>query len=286
MESEALCIPCVIRQCQRIALLTSADEKIFRAVTELALDLVGNLSLKEPPSLFTSRIIIEVYKLLNNPDPFAEIKKNMQELGKRTAERVKKIIDQSFDPIYTAAKFACAGNIIDLGPQEDFDLEKTLREISFAHDDYQIFKEKLRGRENLLYILDNAGEIYLDKLLIEKLLKLNLKIKMVVKEKPILNDATLKEAKEAGLMELGEVFTTGSGFLGVNRLEASERFLEEYENAEIVIAKGHANFESLVDEERDGFFLLKAKCPVVAQRLGIKVGDSAFYYSPVKPKED
>ncbi len=249
----------------------------------MAMDLVGNFSLKEPPNLFTSRIIMEVYKLLNLPDPFATVKREMQKLGKRASQEVKRIIDHASDPIHTALKFAGAGNVIDIGPQANFDLEKTLQNISFARDDYKIFKEKLKGSEKLLYILDNAGEIYFDKLLIERLLHLfPMKIIMAVKEKPILNDATLLEAREAGLLDFGEVITTGSGFLGVNFEEVSERFLQEYETADIIIAKGHANFESLVDCERDSFFILKAKCPVVANRLGIKVGESAFYYSPIK----
>lgn len=286
MESEALCIPCLIQQSQRIALLVSSEKKVLQETTKLVLDLISQFSLKEPPSLFTSRVIIKVYKFLNTQDPFAQIKEEMQELGRKSAEMAKKIIDSSPDPIYTALKFACAGNIIDIGPQKDFDLKKTLQNVSFAKNEYKLFKEKLRGRESFLYILDNAGEIYFDKILIEKLIAFRLKAKMVVKEKPILNDTTIKEAKEAGLFELGEVLTTGSGFLGVNLAEASERFLKEYENAEIIIAKGHANFESLVDEERDAFFLLKAKCPVVAKRLGIKVGESAFYYSPAKIREE
>ncbi|MEO0102654.1 MAG: ARMT1-like domain-containing protein, partial [candidate division WOR-3 bacterium] len=145
MESETFCIPCVIRQCQRIALLVSSEEKTFKEITKLALDLVGQFSLKEPPSLFTSRIIMEVYKFLNTPDPFTKIKEEMQELGKKSAEMARKIIDTSSDPIYTALKFACAGNIIDIGPQKDFDLKRTLQNLSFARDDYKIFKEKLKG---------------------------------------------------------------------------------------------------------------------------------------------
>ncbi len=277
MESEALCIPCVIRQCQRIVLQVSAEERLFREVTELAMELVGKFSLSEPPSLFTSRIIMAVYELLNNSDPFLELKREMQEIGKKISEKARKIIDTSYDPIHTALKFACAGNVIDIGPQSTFDLNKASEETKFAIDDYKIFKEKLKGRERLLYILDNAGEIYFDKILIEKLSHLGLKVKMVVKERPILNDATLTEAKEAALFELGEVITTGSGFLGINFEDISPNFLREYEESEIIIAKGHANFESLIDRERDAFFLLKAKCPVVARRLGVKVGDSVFY---------
>ncbi len=286
MESEALCIPCVVKQCQRIAQRVSSEAAVFYEVTKLAMELVSQFSLKEPPSLFTSQIIREVYKLLNSPDPFIDLKREMQELGKKTAAKIKRIIDASRDPIHTAIKFAGAGNIIDIGPQDNFDLERTLTDITFAWDDYKIFKNKLKGSEKLLYILDNAGEIYFDELLIERLLRLaDLKVIMVVKERPILNDATLKEVKETRLFDLGEVITTGSGFLGINFQEASERFLSEYETADMVIAKGHANFESLIDCERDGFFILKAKCPVVANRLGVKVGDLVFYYSPIKTKE-
>ncbi|MEO0119250.1 MAG: ARMT1-like domain-containing protein [candidate division WOR-3 bacterium] len=276
MRSEANCIPCVIRQAQRIVLHSKGKEEDFINVTKLAMEMAGSLSLEDPPSIFTSYIIREVYNYLKNSDPFFELKKEMNKIGKKKASEAKILIEKEKDRIYGAIKYAACGNIIDIGPQDNFDLEKHIRNLSFKRDDYKIFKEKLKGANKVLYILDNAGEIYFDKLLLEELSFLNLVI--VVKKEPILNDATIKDAKEAELDRLGKIIDTGSGFLGVNFNKLSEEFLKNYKEADIIIAKGHANYESLVDKERDVFFILKAKCPVVAKSLGVEVGDSVFYY--------
>ncbi len=276
MRSEANCIPCVIRQAQRIVLHSKGKEEDFINVTKLAMEMAGSLSLEDPPSIFTSYIIREVYNYLKNSDPFFELKKEMNKIGKKKASEAKVLIEKEKDRIYGAIKYAACGNIIDIGPQDNFDLEKHIRNLSFKRDDYKIFKEKLKGANKVLYILDNAGEIYFDKLLLEELSFLNLVI--VVKKEPILNDATIKDAKEAELDRLGKIIDTGSGFLGVNFNKLSEEFLKNYKEADIIIAKGHANYESLVDKERDVFFILKAKCPVVAKSLGVEVGDSVFYY--------
>ncbi|MEO0096894.1 MAG: ARMT1-like domain-containing protein [candidate division WOR-3 bacterium] len=276
MKSEANCIPCVIRQAQRIVLFSKGKEEDFINITKLAMDMAGSLSLEDPPSIFTSYIIREVYNYLKNSDPFFELKKEMNKIGKKKASEAKILIEKEKDRIYGAIKYAACGNIIDIGPQDNFDLEKHIKNLSFKRDDYKIFKEKLKGANKVLYVLDNAGEIYFDKLLLEELSFLNLVI--VVKKEPILNDATIKDAKEAELDRLGKIIDTGSGFLGVNFNELSEEFLKNYKEADIIIAKGHANYESLVDKERDVFFILKAKCPVVAKSLGVEVGDSVFYY--------
>ncbi|MEO0089323.1 MAG: ARMT1-like domain-containing protein [candidate division WOR-3 bacterium] len=276
MRSEANCIPCVIRQAQRIVLHSKGKEEDFINVTKLAMEMAGSLSLEDPPSIFTSYIIREVYNYLKNSDPFFELKKEMNKIGKKKASEAKILIEKEKDRIYGAIKYAACGNIIDIGPQDNFDLEKHIKNLSFKRDDYKIFKEKLKGANKVLYILDNAGEIYFDKLLLEELSFLNLVI--VVKKEPILNDATIKDAKEAELDRLGKIIDTGSGFLGVNFNKLSEEFLKNYKEADIIIAKGHANYESLVDKERDVFFILKAKCPVVAKSLGVEVGDSVFYY--------
>ncbi len=276
MRSEANCIPCVIRQAQRIVLFSKGKEEDFINITKLAMDMAGSLSLEDPPSIFTSYIIKEVYNYLKNSDPFFELKKEMNKIGKKKAGEAKILIEKEKDKIYGAIKYAACGNIIDIGPQDNFDLERHIKNLSFKRDDYKIFKEKLKGANKVLYVLDNAGEIYFDKLLLEELSFLNLVI--VVKKEPILNDATIKDAKEAELDRLGKIIDTGSGFLGVNFNELSEEFLKNYKEADIIIAKGHANYESLVDKERDVFFILKAKCPVVAKSLGVEVGDSVFYY--------
>jgi uncharacterized protein with ATP-grasp and redox domains len=286
MKSEALCIPCVIKQCQRIALNTSNDDDMIIKVTKQALNTISNLSLDEPPNLFTSKVIFQAYDILGNKDPFIAAKKEQAELGKKAASQTKAKIDKSNDPLHSAIFYAAIGNVIDSGPQETIDLEQALNRTHFSHDDYSRFKEKLASASTILYILDNAGEIYFDKLLVEKLSAWN--VILAVKSGPILNDVTEQELKEAELDKLGKVVKTGSRFLGINFNECSEDFQKAYEEADIILAKGHANFESLADDARDTFLMLVAKCPVVANKLSeltgkkLNVGDPVFYYSPIK----
>jgi uncharacterized protein with ATP-grasp and redox domains len=265
--------------------MDKGDESLIK-VTKKALTTIPGLSLDEPPSIFTSRVLFDAYELLGEKDPFASAKKLQAELGKKAANLTKPKIDKSSDPLHSAIFYATIGNVIDSGPHETFDLEKALNRTHFNYDDYRHFKEKLASASTILYILDNAGEIYFDKLLVEKLSAWH--VILAVKSGPILNDVTEHELKEAEMDKVGKIVKTGSRFLGINFNECSEEFRRAYDEAGIVLAKGHANFESLVDEARDSFFMLIAKCPVVANKLseltGTKLneGDVVFYYSPVK----
>jgi uncharacterized protein with ATP-grasp and redox domains len=310
MKSEPMCVPCVIKQCQRLVYALKPEreksaapgteqtgERLLSQIRSYALDLASQLSLDDPPSRFTSQVLDKVYELLKTDDPYESIKKAQNELGKKIYSITSKEISKSSDPIHAAIKYAASGNIIDVGPAEIYSSHNpeitVLDEINamanqpLAIDDYKIFQEKFRSAERILYILDNSGEIFLDKLLIERLK--GPETIMAVKALPILNDAMQDDAALAGLAEYGRIITVNPArtdkpcrYLGVDFSCTTDEFNKEFENADIVIAKGHANFESLVDSERDCFFILMAKCPVVAQKLGVQIKDRVFYYSPTK----
>jgi len=322
MRSEAECIPCVIHQCQRVVRLVTSDEAKLLSVTHRVLDRIQELTLDEPPSRFTSRVLLEVYAALGVDDPFAQVKEEMNQLGARAADKARARVEHSNDPLHTAILYAAAGNVIDSGPQASFDLDAALASLHFRYDDYQAFRDRLHGAGTILYLLDNAGEIFFDRLLLERLA--GFQLTLAVKPAPILNDATLQDAQVAGLAKFGRVITTGTRALGIDladprpvslaqpcqRAGASSEFRAAFEEADIVIAKGHANFESAIDLARDTFFVLKAKCPVVAQRLSSEiekrrsvsggqwpatgnrepatgaVGDSVFLYSEGGAPED
>lgn len=302
MQSEPQCVPCVIKQCERLVYALRPDEKpseankkILSQIRHLALEITAQITLQDPPSKFTSQVLAKVYELLNTEDPYVTIKNAQNELGMKIYNLVQKEIVKSSDPIHIAIKYTACGNIIDVGPAEIYASHNPkipmLDEINMMAaqplmvDDYKIFKEKFRGAEQILYILDNCGEIFLDKLLIEKLR--GPEIIIVVKSLAILNDAMKQDATVAGLDSLGKIITVNKQekdcrYLGVDFDCATDEFKEAFDRADIVIAKGHANFESLVDCERDCFFILMAKCPVVAQKLGVNIKDRVFYYSPIK----
>ena len=296
MRSEAACIPCVIHQCQRVVKMVTDDETSLLSVTLRVLERIQGLTLDEPPSQFTSRVLLETYAALGTDDPFARVRQTMNELGAKAAERARDRITHTPDPLHTAILYAAAGNVIDIGPQASFDLDAALASLHFKHDDYREFRDRLHGAQNVLYLLDNAGEVFLDRLLVERLS--GYQLTLVVKPAPILNDALASDAEAAGLPQFGRVIASGTRTLGISIADSSPDLRRAFENADVIIAKGHANFESLIDFERDVFFVLKAKCPVVAQYLTrcrkpaagnqppILVGDSVFLHSEGSPEED
>ena len=168
---------------------------------------------------------------------------------------------------------AIAGNIIDFGPNRKFDLKEEIdhtRGKAFAVYDYERFKIDLSRAKSVLYLGDNAGECVFDRVLLETMDK---PATYVVREKPVINDATLADARKAGIDGVAELISSGTDAPGTLLETCNEAFLRLYRNAEIVISKGQGNYEALSGENRAIFFLLKVKCPVIADHLELKVGD-------------
>ncbi|WP_338064612.1 ARMT1-like domain-containing protein [Thermococcus indicus] len=101
----------------------------------------------------------------------------------------------------------------------------------------------------------------------------DLRIYVAAKDGPIINDATVGDLLEAGFDRFAEVISTGSRLPGTPLEYASEEFRGVFNAADVIIAKGQANFETLSDlRDRRVFFLLKAKCPPIARELGVEGG--------------
>jgi len=145
-------------------------------------------------------------------------------------------------------------------------------------DHYGYFKKELQKASKVMILGDNAGEIVFDKVLVKELQNLGKEVVYVVKGGPILNDATMEDAREVSLTSLCKVISNGNDRVGTVLKYASEEFLNEWKLSYIVISKGQANFESLSDiKDKSIYFLLTAKCnPVVKETGAKKVGDLVF----------
>ncbi len=279
MRTHPLCIPCVLYQVQRMAEKIRRED-MLEEITKGALKVIKDLSLDDPPNIYTTYPILEAYRILKTDDPYKEEKREESRIVGEFIPKIEDRLKLSDDPLFLSLLYAAMGNSVDVGAQSrGFDLKKELEraeEKGFAHNDYEILKERLNNARSILYILDNTGEVYFDRLVLEYLK--GFRIKVVVKSAPILNDVCEQEAKEVGLDRIAEIIPTGSRFLGIDFRSISEELREALKSSDVVIAKGHANFESLVDRDRDCFFLLKAKCRIVAEKLGVGVGDFALYY--------
>ncbi len=280
MRSELKCIPCVIRQLERSAGFLNLHEDKINFYIRKAIKKLEELSLELPPNLFTTKILEVLYEDIQE-DPYKEIKKKQNENVKGVLPFLEEKIKNSAEPLYSAILFSSLGNIIDLGPQDRYDFDSLLeRKKRFDYDDFDIFLKKIKKGGRLLYILDNSGEAVIDKMVLGMLEKYFDDYRIVARGKPILNDITVKEAEELDFNK-EKLISTGVRVLGIDFQHAPEELKKWYRDADVVIGKGHANFESLIDGKRDAFLILQIKCEVVGRYIGLEKGSSVlFYYHP------
>jgi len=217
------------------------------------------------------RIIREV---LGDPDPYHEIKMKFNNLMLSYYPDLKKIVAEAGDRLAMALKLAIAGNIIDFGPNQPFDIDKTLnlaKSIVPAIDDTESLRTDISRAKTILYLGDNAGEIVLDKLLIETIGHPD--VYFAVRGAPVINDATLEDAKAVGMEEVARVISNGDDAPGTILKDTSAEFREIFGRADLTIAKGHGNYEGLKGSLGNIYFVLLAKCDYVAGRLGVRKGD-------------
>lgn len=271
------CLTCQINQCQKIVELSTDDlEKRKRAMIFSAKLFAKHFNESSIPAVVGSDIFLELYEHLGVDDPFREYKAKSNKLAQRVVENLKKKLKIN---LKTALKLAIAGNVIDFAvgykPEKlEKDILKMLEEELYTDESEGLF-EKLRGAKILLYLTDNCGEIYFDKLLLEAIRGEFPKLTIYIagKEGAIINDATVSDLKEAKMDEVGNVISTGTRIVGVPIDRVGDKFLEIFNTADVIIAKGQGNFETL-GEIKDSrvFFLLKAKCKPVARELNVPLG--------------
>lgn len=174
-------------------------------------------------------------------------------------------------------KLAIAGNIIDFGVSSDLDVELVRQTIDNAlsepvFGDINVFAEAVAKAETILYLGDNAGEILFDRILIETLP--TGKVVFVTRGGPVINDVTFADAETVGLTSLVQVMDNGADVPGTALSECSDAFVQAFEKADMIIAKGQGNYETLseTDQAEKIFFLFKVKCPVVARDIGREMG--------------
>ncbi|RCW43853.1 MULTISPECIES: DUF89 domain-containing protein [unclassified Halanaerobium] len=192
---------------------------------------------------------------------------------------VNKEIESAADPLKAALLMAAMGNSIDAGVGLNIDIEENIEralEHGFARSDYSLFREKLDKAENLLIIADNSGEAVFDKILIKYLKEHVDKIIYAVRGVPVLNDITESEAEQIGIGSRAEVVSSGAEGPGLVLETADPDFVDIFNQADLVLSKGQGNLEGLSEVERDIFFLLKAKCRMIAGFLNTELNNFVF----------
>lgn len=194
------------------------------------------------------------------------------------------IINSSDDKLLSALKYAMAGNFIDFGAMKNVD-NKLLREIidtALKQDidiyTYGIFKKEILNVKKLCYILDNAGEIVFDKLFIKIIRELNqdIEIDIIVRGKPVLNDATYKDAIDARIDKFGKIIENGTDIPGTDMKEINEETRKSIFSSDLIISKGQGNFETLYGTDKNIYYIFLCKCDMFTKMFSIKKYDGIF----------
>lgn len=208
-------------------------------------------------------------------DPYLpEKKQGNREMLDRYLE-YRKMIQQSGNPFNTALRLAVAGNIIDFGPTHVFDVDGTIKQVlvtDFAINHSEQLRQEIENAKTILYLGDNAGEIVMDKLFLETLNHPN--VWFAVRNEPVLNDVTRREAEEVGIGNVARIISNGDNAPSTLLHRVSDEFRQVYKQADLIISKGMGNYEGLMFEKDPRlFYLLMVKCDVIGQKIGATKGD-------------
>ena len=269
------CIPCFIRQALEAARMTSSDQAVHHRIMSEVLQWASDINLEQPAPLIGQRIHRRLREIVGIDDPYRQAKDHQNRMALAMLPEMRAKINSSNNPLQMATRLAIAGNVIDMGiPGQITDsslratIEKCLTEPLLGCP--ESFWSAAGKSGHILYLADNAGEIVFDRLLIEQLAPA--KVTLAVRGGAAINDATLPDAAVAGIAEVAEVIDNGSDAPGTILADCSRSFKDHFAAADLIISKGQGNYETLSDTPGNIFFLFKAKCQVIAEHAGVRIG--------------
>ena len=275
MKSSLDCIPCFVRQALEASRFISDDPAVHEQVVREVLRMTAEMDLNQSPPLIGQMIHRRLRQITAIDDPYRQVKYRFNTMALAMLADLQKQVDNAPDQLALAVRVAIAGNIIDYGVNGNLTEEEAQQVIGQMLcepllGDIDVFARAVGKANDILYLADNAGEIVFDRVLIEQLP--TQRITLAVRGNPVINDATRIDAKAAGLDKIVEVIDNGSDAPGTILSDCSEMFQKRFDQADMIIAKGQGNFETLSNVSKNIFFLFKVKCPVIGRNIQADVG--------------
>jgi uncharacterized protein with ATP-grasp and redox domains len=275
------CIIC----CQRIALETAKqvtnNESVLKAVIFKTMDVLNSIPQGIDSFLIGLKVMETIEEVTGNHDPYGNFKKRSNQMGEKLFPIVSEMVEKNLDPLWAACRAAAMGNLMDVinSTSPDLpDIAEGLFEKPFAVNHFNEFRSAFQKARKMVYLADNAGEVFFDRILIQKM---NIPTDYFVKGFPFINDA---QYEDAVLAQIDQVATIRTVELIKPILLDPEYlygmytdFLDATRKADIVVIKGQANYELLMPLLKGAFYLFLHKCPVIAQKEGANIGDAVFF---------
>lgn len=274
MKIRDYCLPCLVNQVVKVAHMSHAQNK--EELYHQVFDYLSSLDFE----LTNPEIIGQTFQMLkkhiHNNDPYKEIRRYYNDLFLQQQDYFRDLIEKADDSFEMAIRYAIIGNIIDFSPMHNHNINdvmkyfKNIENQRLTLNDIEKLKDNLKNAKTLLYLGDNCGEICLDYLLIEKIKQMypDLMIYFATRGEAVVNDSILEDAYYVHMDRYATIIDNGDYSLGTILHRVSPKFLDIYHQADVIIAKGQANYESLSEEVKNIYFLLMVKCHVIADDIG------------------
>lgn len=270
------CIRCLLGKHLNAAPETASQQERIVFMQRL-LSMIAQAPVTEGAPVLVSRIEQLEKEMFGITKDYAEEKRMFNDLMLGMEKEIWQRIEQSANPLYTAVQFAMIGNFIDFGAMDHVDEVKLMELLENSaqfvpqESAFDAFSKDVMSAKKLVYLTDNCGEIVMDKLLLHQIHTMNpgAELTVIVRGEPVLNDATVEDALSVGIDELARVIGNGSGIAGTSLRAISQEALEEIDNADMLIAKGQANFETLRRCGRNVYYIFLCKCELFARRFSV-----------------
>ncbi len=279
MKMDPQCVPCLLRRVLFEAEEAGGDRSI-QAVIQASRTLGELFGPGVCSATVATQVHKEVYELLGTRDPYAKLKKESNKVALSLFPYAERFVRRSKDPLRDSFLCSVVGNVLDFGIgisdgyQSAQRLKHEFKDLlleGLGHDDTGKIRKVLDTAERVVYLADNCGEIVLDRLALGELNEFDLDLTLVVKQEPILSDATIKDITGLGMEKLVDRIVAAPGFaVGIDLRSLRGRFGKLLGEADLIIAKGMANFESLSETDFGPIaYMLRTKCEPVSSALGL-----------------
>lgn len=272
------CIRCLVKKQMENFDNNIAENQKVQYMQEV-LKIIAQAGPSEGGPVISGRIFELQKRMFGEKVDYKPIKHRYNQMMLDMEYEISQKIENSEDTLKQALKYAMTGNYIDFGALSNVDNEKLMELLEQAgknavsREEYQALREDLKRGGKLVYLTDNCGEVVLDKLLIKQLKKEypDLDITVIVRGQEVLNDATMEDAKQIGMTDIVKVIGNGSDIAGTYEEEISQEALDMINQADVIIAKGQGNFETLWGCGRNIYYMFLCKCELFTGRFGVNL---------------
>lgn len=269
------CLPCLGKNAVEAAKRSTDDHGIQKQIVREALELLARDPMDMPPPYIATQILRIAQKYTGIKDLYAEEKRRSNELAERLGAELPSIPEYVPGDFESGLRLAIAGNILDFGVFTDLNIEQALKVVrktlSVPLDPVSVqkLKEKMDAATHILYVLDNCGEAVFDRIFMTPYRH---KITLAVRGSVTFNDVTADDLKQCGLHNFAarQIASASYGIPGTILRESTEEFRKIYHSADLILAKGQGNFETMNENPEPTAFLFMAKCQVVTKLLGVE----------------